>query len=163
LLFKQRGVGEGAVGSALSLVAPTDEKKYARIMLQLKVKVPLLHLDGRLLRAAQSRVNLACRIVSAESDERKSQRDNKWFQVQAAEAGLEVDETLLETMTVSNHSRIGEIRRARAELAQLLSEHMQTQRYGKFLSTNKTRAGLGATALPSVPHLHSKRGRRKRK
>jgi hypothetical protein len=157
---KQRGVGEGSVGSSLSLVAPADDQSYSRIMQTLNVNVSPLHLDGRLLRAAQTRVNLACRVVSSEGEERKSQRDNKWFHEQAAEAGLEVDEALLETITTTKQDQSGDVRRARAELAKLLSEPMQTQRYGKFLSTNSSRAQVAARGTPSSLNLNSRKPRR---
>jgi ATP-dependent RNA helicase DDX24/MAK5 len=137
-------------------VAPSDDKNYSRIVQALKAKIQTVHLDGRLLRAAQERVNLACKVVSAEGEERKVQREKKWFHEQADEAGLEVDESLIETSESANRSRQGNVRRARAELAQLLSQPMQTQRYGKFLSTNSSRT---TAAIPASvnPNSHTRR------
>lgn len=157
----QRGVGDGAVGSSLSLVAPTDDKNYSRITKTLNAQFQSFHLDGRLLRAAQERVNVACKVVSAEGGERKSMRDNKWFQEQAAEAGLEVDESLLEETIDSSRSQQGELRRAKAQLAKLLSEPMQTQRYGKFLATNSARTQMEATAARQTALKSQGRKRRK--
>lgn len=84
------------------------------------------------------------------------QREKKWFHEQADEAGLEVDESLIETSESANRSRQGNVRRARAELAQLLSQPMQTQRYGKFLSTNSSRT---TAAIPASvnPNSHTRR------
>jgi hypothetical protein len=139
-------------------VAPTDDKNYSRIVQALKAKIHTVHLDGRLLRAAQARVNLASKVVSAEGEECKVQREKKWFHEQADEAGLELDESLVETGDSSNRQRQGEARRARAELAQMLSQPMQTQRYGKFLSTNSSRA---TTAVPATLNSNSHKRRRK--
>lgn len=137
-------------------MAPIDDKNYSRIVQALQAKIQTVHLDGRLLRAAQARVNLASKVVSAEGEERKVQREKKWFHDQAGEAGLELDESLVETGDSSNRNRQGDARRARAELAQLLSEPMQTQRYGKFLSTNSSRTSA-ATPAPGKQYPHTRR------
>jgi hypothetical protein len=74
---------------------------------------------------------------------------------------LEVDETLLETLA-ANKRNPHDVRRARSELAKLLSEPMQAQRYGKFLSTNSPRTLVPTTGLPASLNVHSRKRRRKR-
>ena len=137
-------------------MAPTDDKNYSRIVQALKAKIQTVHLDGRLLRAAQARVNLASKVVSAEGEERKVQREKKWFHDQADEAGLELDESLVETGDSSNRTRQRDARQARAELSQMLAQPMQAQRYGKFLSTNSSRT---TAAIPASvnPKSHKRR------
>ena len=84
------------MGCSLSLVSSGEDKLHAKIVQALNVTFAEVAMDGRLLSGAQERVNLACKVASAEDSERKTQRDNQWFQTQAAEAGLEVDDDLLE-------------------------------------------------------------------
>ena len=97
-------------------------------------------MDGRLLNAAQTRVNLASKVVEASESERRVQQNNGWFRRSAQEAGLDLDEDLLEDHLgdgdKSDRSKLAEAKKARRQLQQLLREPLQTQRFGKFLSTN---------------------------
>lgn len=108
-------------------------------------------IDGRLLRTAQERVNLASKVAISEDTERKKQRDDQWFIDQGKEAGLEIDDDLLNNSRNNDDDEVGKRRDtskvarvkaarrdaeiARKKLNELLNQPVQTQRYGKFLST----------------------------
>ncbi len=66
--FWQRGVGEKAVGTSISLVAPAEEREHQKICEAVKGSgvrtLGQVHVDGRLLSAAQERVSLATKIVA---------------------------------------------------------------------------------------------------
>jgi hypothetical protein len=113
----------------------------------LNIHFPEVPIDGRLLRIAQERVNLACKVATAEDTDRKHQRDDQWFIEQAKQAELEIDDDLLNN--VKNEDEIVGSRRnndikmrtkarqkeaeiARQRLQELLSQPVQTQRYSKF-------------------------------
>jgi hypothetical protein len=107
-------------------------------------------IDGRFLRLAQERVNLACKVAEADDTDRKKQRDQQWFIDQANQAGLEVDEDLLDndlteekqgkgSTSARDKARQNEARMARLRLQELLKQPIQTQRYGKFLSTIRSK------------------------
>jgi hypothetical protein len=151
-LLYQRGMGEGAVGCSLSLISPGEDKGHAKIVEALAASFQSVELDGRLFNSAQERVNLACKVVETDDIERRSQRSNQWFKEKAEEAGLELDDDLLEEGLGSgdkrDRSKLRESQKARSRLQQLLSEPMQTQRYGKFLSTNS--AASQHTMAPPV-------------
>jgi hypothetical protein len=128
-------------------------------------------IDGRLLRLAQERVNLACKVATAEDTDRKKQRDDQWFIDQAKQAGLEVDDDLLHNVrgddddlvrnkrTTSDAARSKACQKeadiARKRLNELLNRPVQTQRYGKFLSTlmiqQQTNVRPTGTTLLAVP------------
>lgn len=144
----QRGIGEGAVGASLSLVAPAEEKAHDRICAALggdtKQRFEVARLDSRLLSEAQERVLLACKIVACDTVESRVQKQNQWFADAAAEAGLELDDDLLEEGLVGGSQRerqqVFQAQRARADLKVLLTQPMRTQRFGKFLSTQSISA-----------------------
>jgi ATP-dependent RNA helicase DDX24/MAK5 len=160
-------MGEGAVGCSLSLVASGEDKFHAKIVNALKVSFTEVVMDGRLLSGAQERVNLACKVASAEDTERKTQRDNQWFKDQAAEAGLEVDDDMLDNGLAGGDSRdqarLNEARLARERLRHLLAQPIQTQRFGKFLSTNSAatqRVVPEPVIMPPAPGSRKKKRRR---
>lgn len=106
-------------------------------------------MDGRLLTSAQERVSLATKIVTAEDEQNKVTRQNQWFRDTAEEAGIELDDNcLIDDIFVTNKSNnnnkaigaafLHNAETAKARLKVLLSQPMQTQRYGKFLSTNSS-------------------------
>lgn len=128
-------------------------------------------MDGRLLNAAQERVNLATKIYEASKIEQKAHRQNQWFQEKAEEAGLEMDADLLDEGLLGGDSRdqnqLRQAKSAAGRLRQLLAEPIQTQRYGKFLSTNsalrqRAVAAPGAFAQPLNASKKNKKRRRRR-
>lgn len=140
-----RGIGDGAVGCSLSLVASGEDQFHNRITRSLNIPFQRVPLDGRFLRLAQERVNLACKVAKADDNDRKKQRDQQWFIDQANQAGLEVDDDLLDNdLTDDDHGKgstaarrlahRNDARAARVRLQELLKQPIQTQRYGKFLS-----------------------------
>lgn len=154
----------------MSLISPGEDKNHARIVDALKVRLEPLHLDGRLLNSSKERVNLACKVVAIDEEARKKQRNRQWFEEKAKEAGLDVedDEQLLEDIGSAgddddprSRGRLKEAENARVRLRVLLSEPMQTQRYGKFLSTNSAYTQKNAVAQPIIPK--SQQGLRKRR
>jgi len=125
-------------------------------------------MDGRLLAAAQGRVNLATKVATSEDAERKAARDNQWFREQAEEAGLEVDDDMLDDAGVTgdvkrDRARQSEAASARERLRALLAQPLQTQRFGKFLSTNSA-ATQRVVPEPVIvaPSKKSKKKARKR-
>lgn len=104
-------------------------------------------MDGRLLAAAQERVNLATKVAEAEDVERKATRDNQWLRELATEADIDFDvdddNDMLDKGALSksgdhkrDRARQSEAGSAKQRLRVLLTQPMQTQRFGKFLSTN---------------------------
>jgi ATP-dependent RNA helicase DDX24/MAK5 len=163
----QRGVGEGAVGCSLSLIASGEDKFYSKIVNALKIKFTTVPMDGRLLAAAQERVNLATKVAASEDAERKATRDNQWFREQAEEAGLDVDDDMLEEAGVTgdvkrDRARQSEAASARQRLRDLLAQPIQTQRFGKFLSTNSAATQRVRTDPTMVAPSKNKKKRRKR-
>mmetsp|Transcript_21866 Transcript_21866/g.32185 ORF Transcript_21866/g.32185 Transcript_21866/m.32185 type:complete len:144 (-) Transcript_21866:94-525(-) len=73
----------------------------------------------------------------------QASRENKWFIDAASEAGLDVDENLLDGGLMDgdrrDRQRLVEANQAKAKLRDLLSKPMRRQNYGKFLS------GVGLT------------------
>jgi hypothetical protein len=135
----QRGMGKGAVGASLSLIAPAEDKAHSKIAEALEIPFQKVLMDGRLLTSSQERVNLACKVVSADEKMKKMHSQNAWFLEKAKEADMELDDDLLEddqNLTAVEQSDLRDAVRARERLAQLLAQPMTTQRFGKFLSTN---------------------------
>ena len=91
-------MGEGAVGSSLSLISPGEDKAHDKVCEALNSKhlFEVVQLDGRLLAAAQERANLATKIVACDEVENKAQKSNKWFEEAAEEAGLDLDDDMLD-------------------------------------------------------------------
>lgn len=113
----------------------------------LNVQFQEVPIDGRILRIAQERVNLACKVATADDTDRKNQRDDQWFIDQAKQAGLEIDDDLLNNVRTDDDNigsrrnkdsnmrikaRQKEAEIARKKLQELLSQPVQTQRYSKF-------------------------------
>ena len=135
----QRGMGKDAVGCSLSLVSPDEDKFHSAITRTFNIEFDPVLLDGRLLKSAQERVNLACKVVIAEGKQSKAQRENQWFKDNAGAAGIEMDESCIDETTEalsSSEKTSRESRIAKGQLQRLLSQPMQTQKFGKFLSTN---------------------------
>lgn len=122
------------------MVSPDEDKMHSAISKALHVRFETVLLDGRLLQSAQERVNLASKIAEVSSVEGKSQRQNQWLKEKASEAGLDIDEDVLEEGLLGgdhrDRAKLKEAQSARERLARLLIEPLKTQRYGKFLSTN---------------------------
>ncbi|KAL7542886.1 hypothetical protein ACHAXR_013188 [Thalassiosira sp. AJA248-18] len=137
-----RGVGEKAVGTSISLVAPAEEREHQKICEAVlgsgSKSLGQVHIDSRLLNEAQERVSLATKIVSCNDVESQASKKNKWLQDAAKEAGLEVDEDMMESGLLDgdqrDRQRFLEAKRAKAELRQLLAKPMRKQHFGKFLS-----------------------------
>jgi hypothetical protein len=147
----QRGVGKGAVGSSLSLISPAEDKAHSKIVEAMQVTFANVNMDGRLMAAAQERTNLACKIVVSDEVEQRTQSSNKWFQEKADEAGLEVDDDLLEddsNRPPQDLLQLKEAKKAKVQLARLLAQPMRTQRFGKFLSSNS--AAVQSAVTPYV-------------
>lgn len=133
-------MGEKAIGSSLSLVGPSEDKPQALIRNSLKASFENVNIDGRLLRQAQERVNLACKIVSADDVNNRSKRNKCWMKEKAEEIGFDLDEELLEGNLEEgdqrDQCRAREAVKAKEKLQLLLAQPIRTQRHGKFLSTN---------------------------
>lgn len=137
-----RGVGDKAVGTSVSLVAPAEEREHQKICEAVRgsgcKSLDQVHIDSRLLNEAQERVALATKIVSCNDVETQASRKNKWLQDAAKEAGLEVDDDMLEGGLLDgdkrDRQRFLEAKRARHELRELLAKPMRKQHFGKFLS-----------------------------
>lgn len=134
-----RGVGEKAVGNSVTLVSSAEEKKHKNCCLAVgRRSFDVANIDGRLMKSVQERVNLASKIVSYEQAESKSSQENSWYIKAAEEAGIDLDEDLLEGAmdgkTNRERKRHEEGRKANAKLMALLSQPMRTQNFGKFLS-----------------------------
>jgi len=164
----QRGVGEGAIGTSLSLVGPTDEKIHSQICRAINgpsessvkggsKELTAAPLDQMLLQAAKERVNLASKIVLSSDIESRASKTNNWYAKAASECGLELDEDVLEKGQAGGddkeRQKLGEAKRARGQLAELLAKPMKKQHFGKFLgSAGATAAAAHAKAVtPFVP------------
>jgi ATP-dependent RNA helicase DDX24/MAK5 len=148
-LSSQRGMGEGAKGTSLSLVAPAEDKAHSKIAEAANVTFAKVLLDGRLLTASQERTNLASKILEAAEMENKANSRNRWFLEKAKEAELDLDDDIIEDesqWSEKEQQQLREAQKAKVRLAQLLAEPMKTQRFGKFLSTNS--AALQAEIQP---------------
>lgn len=162
-----RGMGKEAVGSSLSLVAPNEDKAQENIVAALGSRklFQTVPLDGRLLQEAQERVNLACKIVTADEVESRVKKSNSWMEEMAKEAGLEIDEDMMEEGLAGGDQRdqqqLLQAKQARATLRVLLSRPMVTQRFGKFLSSNS--AARQQEVSPYVVPMEGRKKRRKKK
>jgi hypothetical protein len=149
----------------LSLVSPAEDKAHSKICEAVQVVFKKVLLDGRLMGAAQERVNLASKIVASAEVEQKSNSHNRWFLEKAKEAEIDIDDDLLETddnRSERELAQLKEARKAKVQLAQLLQEPMKTQRFGKFLSTNS--AAMQPEIQPLKPaKTATKKGKGKRK
>ena len=132
----------------------------------LNTKFEAVVMDGRLLQRSQERVNLACKVAEVGNLEKKSIRQNEWLKGKAADAGLEIDEDMLDEGLSGgdrrDQAKLREAQRAQEQLARLLAEPLKTQRFGKFLSTNSS---LKQEVMLSTPKLqqHNLPGRSKKK
>jgi hypothetical protein len=143
-------MGEGAVGTSLSLISPAEDKSHAKIVEALEVTFSKVFLDGRLMTPAQERTNLASKIFLAGELTNKTQSSNRWFLDAAKEADLDLDDDLLEdesNMSEKDQLQLKEVRKAKVHLAQLLSEPMKIQRFGKFVSTNSKFVSTNSAVL----------------
>lgn len=137
-----RGIGEKAVGWSVSLVSAPEERNHRMICRAVLGDVSssfnAAPMDSRLLSNAQERVNLASKIVACESSEAKTNKSNQWFIDAANEAGLDLDEDLLDDGQLAGSKKerqqFVEAKRARQELKVLLATPMRKQAFGKFLS-----------------------------
>ncbi|KAL9188677.1 hypothetical protein ACHAXT_007055 [Thalassiosira profunda] len=137
-----RGVGDKAVGTSISLVSPAEEREHQKICEAVRgigsKSLEQVQVDGRLLSEAQERVALATKIVACNDVESQANKKNKWLQDAAKDAGLEVDEDMLESGLLDgdqrDRQRFLEAKRAKGQLRQLLAKPMRKQNYGKFLS-----------------------------
>jgi ATP-dependent RNA helicase DDX24/MAK5 len=134
-------MGDNASGHSFSLIAPAEDRGHAAILSSLNTKFDNVLIDGRLLREAQERVNLATKIVEVSEVEQHAQQNNRWFEEQAREAGLDLDDDMLEEgmgQGPRDRSKVQDAKSARARLSILLAQPLRTQRHGKFLSTNSS-------------------------
>lgn len=165
----QRGMGKNAVGATVSLIAPGEDKSHKQVCEALDAKnlFEVVEMDGRLLTTAQERVNMAAKIVECEEVESRAQKSNKWFQEAAEEAGLDLDEDLVDEGLAGGDRReqqkLREAKAARVRLRQLLAQPMQTQRFGKFLSSNSAAAADSQVAAYVMPPTNDNRKKRKGK
>ena len=135
-------MGEKAVGTSVSLVAPAEEREHQKICESVQGagsrSLDQVSIDGRLLNEAQERVSLATKIVSCNDVESQAVRKNKWLQDAANDAGLDVDEDMIEGGLLGgdqrDRQRFIDANRAKTELRQKLAKPMRIQHFGKFLS-----------------------------
>lgn len=138
------------------------------IVAALGVKFEDVLMDGRLLKEAQERTNLATKVVQANDLERKNKERSQWFEKHADEAGLEMDEDILQEGELTDRrdqNLLREVKSARRRLASLLAQPMTIQRYGKFLSTNaaaRQEVVIPSTSTTSLTGNARKKRRRRR-
>ena len=161
-------MGEKAVGSSLSLVAPAEDKAHTKILQAVQASFFKVALDGRLLARAQERVNLASKVVIAAERLKTMQSRNQWFLEKAKEADLELDDDLVEdddNISERERNEFRDAKEAKLRLARLLLEPLKTQKFGKFLSTNSAAmqdeiAPLASVAATSMDQLRPKKKRK---
>jgi hypothetical protein len=135
-------VGEKAIGTSISLVAPAEEREHQKICEAVRGSgsrsLESVQIDVRLLNEAQERVALASKIVSCQDVESQASKKNKWLQDAAKDAELELDEDMMEGGLLDgdqrDRQRFLEAKRAKSELQRLLAKPMRKQHFGKFLS-----------------------------
>lgn len=102
-------------------------------------------------------------MASAQDTERKVHNDNQWLKETAEEAGLEIDDDMLEEGLADGDQRskmrLKEAMQARERLRILLSQPLLTQRFGKFLSTN---SAVSQRVIPEPSVVASAKSRVKR-
>ena len=166
-------MGEKAVGTSISLVAPAEEREHQKICESVlgegSKKFEQAHIDGRLLSEASERASLAAKIVSCNDVESHASKKNKWLVDAANDAGLDVDESMLESSLLDgdqrDRQRFIEAKRAKEQLRQLLCKPMRKQHFGKFLSGAGLRESIRAEkeVKPFVVKPSASRGKRKKK
>jgi len=137
-----RGLGETAVGTSVSLVAPAEEVNHHKVCETLcgigKRELSEMNMDGRLIAVAHERVSRASKIYECQNAESKANKNNQWFQNAARDADLDLDEDVFDEGLSGGgwrgRQRVIEAKRARVDLKQLFSKPMRTQNFGKFLS-----------------------------
>ena len=147
-----RGVGEKAIGWSVSLVSAPEERSHKSIcraiLGDVKSTFDVAPMDSRLLANASERVNLASKIVACEDAESKTNKSNQWFRKASEEAGLDLDEDLLDDGKLGGSKKerqqFLEAKRARQELKALLAKPMRKQAFGKFLSNAGLRDAIQA-------------------
>jgi len=166
-----RGMGEKAVGTSISLVAPAEEREHQKICQSVlgeeSNKFEQAHIDGRLLSEAQERASLATKIVSCNDVESQASKNNKWLLDAANDAGLDVDDSMLESSLLDgdkrDRQRFIEAKRAKEQLRQLLAKPMRKQHFGKFLSGAGLRESIKAEKEVKPFVVKLKNGKRKKK
>lgn len=134
------------------MVAPAEEKEHQKICEAVRgigsKSLEQVHIDGRLLNEAVERVTLATKILLCNDGETQASRNNKWLQDAAKEAGLYVDEDMMEGGLLDgdqrDRQRFLEAKQAKGELRQLLAKPIQKQHCGKFLSGAGLRESIKA-------------------
>jgi hypothetical protein len=155
-----------AVGCSVSLISSAEDKFYKALTKKTGICLDKLNLDSRILAVAQERVNLASKIAGVADEDRKRHRDNQWFIDHAAEAGLEIDDDLLdngEQMDKRQQAKRSGMDTAKQQLRTMLSEPMRVQRFGKFLSTNLSATQSTVPEATPLPPQPMTKKRRKRK
>ena len=145
ITLNQRGVGEKAIGTSISLVAPAEEREHQKICEAVRGSgsrsLELVQIDVRLLNEAQERVALASKIVSCHDVESQASKKNKWLQDAAKEAELELDEDMMEGGLLDgdqrDRQRFLEAKRAKSELQRLLAKPMRKQHFLELVSENQ--------------------------
>ena len=115
-------------------------------------------LDGRLMKDAQERTNLASKVVMASVLDKRTRSRNQWFLEKANEADLELDEALIDnddSRPPKERQQLEEARKAKAKLQKLLKLPMKTQRFRKFLFPNDAAFQEVAQPLPSSARMLS--------
>ena len=153
-------------------MAPAEEREHQKICEAVlgsgSKSLEKIHIDGRLLNEAQERVALATKIVSCNDVETQVSRKNKWLQDAAKDAGIDLDEDMMEGGLLDgdkrDRQRFIEAKRAKGELRQLLATPMRKQHFGKFLSGAGLRESIKAES-EVTPYLVQKqsKGKHKRK
>jgi len=164
-------MGEKAVGTSISLVAPAEEREHQKICQSVlgdeSNKFEQAHIDGRLLSEAQERASLATKIVSCNDVESQASKNNKWLLDAANDAGLDVDDSMLESSLLDgdkrDRQRFIEAKRAKEQLRQLLAKPMRKQHFGKFLSGAGLRESIKAEKEVKPFVVKLKNGKRKKK
>jgi len=94
-----------------------------------------------LLKAASERANLATKIVASADVEARASKSNNWFTKAAADCDLELDDfhSVMDAGQAGGDlkavQRLGEAKRARGKLNELLAKPMRKQHFGKFLGS----------------------------
>jgi len=143
-----RGMGVDAIGTSVSLVGAAESKEQTKICQAVlggdKSHFNGVAIDGRMMTAAQARVNLASKIVACEELTSRTNRNNKWFIDAAEDCELDLEDDMLDEGLAGGNKlermQFLEARRAKGELKTLLAKPMRRQNHGKFLS------GVGISA-----------------
>jgi ATP-dependent RNA helicase DDX24/MAK5 len=174
-----RGVdGQTAFGTSFSLVSPSEEINHSKICEALVPsssgigkKFDTMHMDGRLIAEAHTRVSLAYKIYTCENAKSIANKEKSWFQKMSRDADidLENDDELVHEGLAGNKQKLLEAKRARIELQKLLARPMRKQNFGKFLSgpgltdAVKAEAEVAPYIVQNSKHLDNNRKKKKRK